>query len=676
MKQINSITKSQPKLIVKINGFPIRMLVDSGSSINVIDEPTFDKIKQKVALRRADTRVFAYGSSKTLQIVGKFEATIENKTKIDVADIYVIKGNYGFLLGYETCVQLAIINKIATVTEDKIETLCNKFPTVFTGIGKLKNTQIRLHVDESVKPVSQPHRRIPFHVRKQVEKELEKLEKLDIIEKVNGPTPWVSPIVVAPKPKKPGEIRLCVDMRRANTAIQRERHVTPTIDDMIMDLNGSKVFSKLDLNAGYHQLELHLDSRNITTFSTHVGLRRYKRLNFGISSAEEVFQNTLSTALEGLQGVRNISDDIIVFGQNREEHDKNLEKVFKRLAEKNLTLNKEKCEFNKTQIEFYGYVFSSEGISADPRKVEAIKESDVPANASEVRSFLGMTNYIGRFIKNYSTITAPLRELTKQNVKFEWNSDRQKAFDLLKRELTSDKVMSYFDPTKETTMIVDASPVGLGALLTQEGRVISYGSRALNDVETRYSQTEREALAVIWGCEHFHLYLFGQEFTIISDHKPLETIFNNPNSKPPARIERWRLKLQPYHYRVQYRPGKSNAADYMSRHPSTQVQINNISDIAEEYVNYIAENAVPKALTLSKISEESRKDPVFKRVIKAIVSKKDISINKGDDRAIEVFRRRQNELTLYRKGDNEVLIVENKLVIPKSLQETVIKLAH
>ena len=365
--------------------------------------------------------------------------------------------------------------------------------------------------------------------------------------------------------------------------------------------------------------------------------------------------------------------ETIVFGQNREEHDKKLEKVFKRLAEKNLTLNKEKCEFNKTQIEFYGYVFSSERISADPRKVEAIKESDVPANASEVRSFLGMTNYVGRFIKNYSTITAPLRELTKQNVKFEWNSDRQKAFDLLKRELTSDKVMSYFDPTKETTMIVDASPVGLGALLTQEGRVISYGSRALNDVETRHSQTEREALAVIWGCEHFHLYLFGKEFTIISDHKPLETIFNNPNFKSPARIERWRLKRQPYHYRVQYRPGKSNAADYMSRHPSTQVQINNISDIAEEYVNYVAKNAVPKALTLSKISEESRKDPVLQRVIKAIVSKKDISINKGDDKAIEVFRRRQNELTLYRKGDDEVLIVENKLVIPKSLQETVIK---
>ena len=146
-------------------------------------------------------------------------------------------------------------------------------------------------------------------------------------------------------------------MRRANTAIQRERHVTPTIDDMILDLNGLKVFSKLDLNAGYHQLELHPDSRNITTFSTHVGLRRYKRLNFGISSAAEAFQNTLSTALEGLKGVKNNSDDVIVFGQNREKHDKNLEKSresFQAVEEKKLLLNKEKYEFFKTKIEFYG----------------------------------------------------------------------------------------------------------------------------------------------------------------------------------------------------------------------------------------------------------------------------------------------------------------------------------
>lgn len=250
--------------------------------------------------------------------------------------------------------------------------------------------------------------------------------------------------------------------------------------------------------------------------------------------------------MEGLRGVRNISDDIIVFGENQLEHDINLEAVFKRLSERNLTLNKDKCEFNKSQLEFYGYVFSANGISADPRKVDAIKTAEIPKNVSEVRSFLGMTNYVGRFIPNYSTITAPLRDLTKNNVNFEWGKNQQESFETLKRDLTSDKVMAYFDATKQTVMIVDASPLGLGALLTQDGKVISYGSRALNDVETRYSQTEREALAVVWGYEHFHLYLFGNQFKIISDHKPLESIFNNPNSKPPARIERWRLKLQQF----------------------------------------------------------------------------------------------------------------------------------
>ena len=160
--------------------------------------------------------------------------------------------------------------------------LIESYPKLFTGIGKLKDFQVKLHIDTNVQPTCQPHRRVPFHVRQKVEKELQKLEDDDVIEKVTGPTPWVSPIVTPPKPKDPDKVRICVDMRQANTAIQRERHITPTMDDVIHELNGAKVFSKLDLNAGYHQLELHPASRYITTFTTHLGLRRYKRLNFGI----------------------------------------------------------------------------------------------------------------------------------------------------------------------------------------------------------------------------------------------------------------------------------------------------------------------------------------------------------------------------------------------------------
>jgi hypothetical protein len=196
---------------VTINGIPVNVLVDTGSNINVVDESTINKFKNEIKLRKAGTRIFTYGSKTTLDIMGKFKATIKTKDKIEIAELYIVKGNSGCLLGYETCVQLQIVPQITSLRDDKIETLCQRYPNVFNGIGKLKNKQVKLHVNESVKPVSQPHRRIPFHERKQVEKELEKLEKLDIIEKV---------IVFAPKPKKPGEIRLCVDMRKANTAIQ------------------------------------------------------------------------------------------------------------------------------------------------------------------------------------------------------------------------------------------------------------------------------------------------------------------------------------------------------------------------------------------------------------------------------------------------------------------------
>ena len=171
-------------------------------------------------------------------------------------------------------------------------------------------------------------------------------------------------------------------MREPNKAILRSRHITPTLDDMILDLNGSKVFSKMDLRNGYHQLELSDDSRNITTFTTHVGLRIYKRLSFGVSSAAEIFQNTLSSAIEGLDGVRNISDDIIVFGRNQEEHNKRLCKLFERLKKRNLILNKAKCEFNKDILEYYGHIFSANGISADPKKISAIRNTQIPKDVN------------------------------------------------------------------------------------------------------------------------------------------------------------------------------------------------------------------------------------------------------------------------------------------------------
>ncbi|KAK7919301.1 hypothetical protein WMY93_010585 [Mugilogobius chulae] len=298
------------------------------------------------------------------------------------------------ILSYETSKDLGLIHIVTAVSGQKhrsvADDLVESHPELFKGIGKLKDFQVKLHINTDIKPTCQPHRRVPFHLRQKVEDELRKLQADDIIEE-------------------------------ANTAIERERHITPTIDDVIHELNGSTVFSKLDLRAGYHQLELHPDSRYITTFTTHLGLRRYKRLSFGISSAVEVFQNAIHQTLHGLKGVKNLSDDIIVYGTNQTEHDNNLRALFKRLKETGLTLNREKCEFNKTKLEFFGFIFSAGGVSADPKKVAAIQQAPNPKTPADIKSLLGMANYCSRFIKDFSSISEPLRKLTRQDTPWLWD---------------------------------------------------------------------------------------------------------------------------------------------------------------------------------------------------------------------------------------------------------------
>ena len=268
----------------------------------------------------------------------------------------------------------------------------------------------------------------------------------------------------------------------------------------------------------------------------------------------------------------NISDDVIVFGKTQAEHDAALQAVFRKFAEVNLTLNKKKCEFNKKSITFFGFVFSGQGISPDPKKVEAIKNAKPPTTTSGVRSFLGMATYCAKFILNFSDTSEPLRELTKKDAKFQWSERHEQSFNKIKELLASAKVMAYFDPNKETELVTDASPSGLSAILMQntpgkeDRRVVAYSSRALTDVERRYSQTEREALAIVWAVERLHLYLYGSHFKLITDCKPVQLIFSNPKSKPPPHIECWNLRLQGYDFEVVHTEGSQNPSDFLSRH--------------------------------------------------------------------------------------------------------------
>ena len=244
-----------------------------------------------------------------------------------------------------------------------------------------------------------------------------------------------------------------------------------------------------------------------------------------------------------------------------------------------------------------------------PKKVDAIKSTKRPKDIKELRSFLGLSNYCSKFIQNYSTLTAPLRELTTKNARYEWTSVHQQAFESIKRAIQKDCIMHFYNPEQQTQLTVDASPVGLGAILSNmdsQGNVhnVAYASRSLSIVEQKYSQTECEALAVVWACERFHLYLAGTRFTVITDNKALEIIYS-AKSKPPARIERWALRLQQYDFQIKHRPGTGNPADVLSRQPSEQSP--ETSNIADQYVNFVEQYAVPVAMSITEIVRQPRK---------------------------------------------------------------------
>lgn len=254
---------------------------------------------------------------------------------------------------------------------------------------------------------------------------------------------------------------------------------------------------------------------------------------FGITCAPEIFQKAMEQILSGCSGCLNFIDDIIIFGMNKAEHDNNLKKVLSRLKERNVALNESKCIYAVEKLTFLGHKLSSDGVTPSQDKIHAIKKAIAPKNADEVRSFLGLINYVGKFIPNLATLTDPLRKLTKKNVHFFWKKEQQVAFVKLKEILSGDSILSFYKLDRRTRIIADASPVGLGAILMQfdeqnEPRIISYASKSLNETEQRYCQTEKEALALVWAVERFHFFIFGREFELVTDHKPLEIIFG-PN---------------------------------------------------------------------------------------------------------------------------------------------------
>lgn len=665
------------RTLVDVGGVELHCLVDSGSTVNVIDKATWELMKeQKVKCKpeKIEKHLYAYGQKTPLRTLGCFTTLIKFGTQETQATFWVITAKGIPILSRSTAEQLKLLRvgpeQVHLVQDSRVlpqnkAEIIKCFPACFEGLGKLKDYKVKIHIDTMITPVAQKPRRIPFSLREKLEQKLDELLKLDIIERVEGPTPWVSPVVIVPKPS--GDIRLCVDMRQANQAVIRERHMIPTVEEILYDLNGSSVFSKLDLCQGFHQLVLDERSRYITCFQTHVGLFRYIRLNFGISSAPELFQYVIQQVLADCDGAKNIADDIIVFGNNMDEHDKRLKKVLLKLQECGLTLNASKCEFRLPELQFMGHVLSKQGIRPTQERVEAILETRKPQNVKEVRSLLGLVNFCARFIPDLATVAEPLRKLIRQEQCFTWGKQQEDAFNEIKSLMMRAENLAYFDKNAKTEIQVDASPYGLGAMLiqVQNGvqRVISYASRSLSSVERRYAQTEREALGIVWACERFHMYIYGVHFELVTDHKPLLFIYT-PKSKPSARIERWILRLQIYDFSLRHISGNDMAADALSRLRKGQCKEENTDEV-EGYINGLIGVLVPHAIRLKDIEKASNSDKELCKVKQCIQSGRWTS-------DLSDYTHVKNELTVV--GD--IILRGVRIVVPKELRQRILKLAH
>ncbi|KAI8516325.1 hypothetical protein Bbelb_049060 [Branchiostoma belcheri] len=628
---------------VEIGGVGVAgILIDSGATCNIISKGTWESLKrQQVEVRdqrKGGKNFYAYGNNKPLPTLGTFKAdvTCPSNAAVTEAEVVVMDGPGRNLLSKETAEKLG-----EGLTAEERE----KYKDAFTGVGLLKGREVTLHIDETVRPIAQPLRRVPYGLRDKVDNKLDELLEMDIIEVVpEEPTGWVSPLVVVPKPD--GDIRVCVDldMRRANEAKVRERQPIPTVEDVLHDLNGSTVFSKLDLKWGFTR-----------------GLYRYKRLMFGISSAPEKYQQLVKEVLRVCEGVANIADDVIIHGRGNREHDERLHHALDKIQQAGLTVNPEKCLFRVPKLTFFGHVVTPDGIKPSDEKIAAIQDAEAPKTAGEVRSFLGLVHYVAKFVPDLATLVEPLLKLTRKGVEFKWNSEQEKSFKRLKEKITSTETLAYFAPTGKTRIVADASPVGLGAVLLQlqeeRWRVIAYASRQLSEVERRYSQTEKEALALVWACERFHLYTFGREFELETGHRPLEHIYTR-TSKPSARVERWVLRLQAY------RPGKTNIADALS-------SLNNKSKNGErgedyDYVRAIVEASTPVSLTPREIEQASAKDPELMQVKTCIHS------GQWENCPIPSYGHVKTELSTYK----QLVLRGTRIVIPRELRKTVLKLAH
>ena len=497
------------------------------------------------------------------------------------------------VMGYPLCRKLGVVHVNCSVDtspaspkKQKLILTTNElqqeFPDRFDGIGRFPGEH-HIYTRPEVQPTVHPPRKCPVALRPKVKESLDKMVELGVITQVDIPTEWVNSLTYVHKPD--GSLRICLDPRDLNQAIKREHHRNPTVEECAHEFAGSKFFTKLDAKHGYWAVVLDEESSLLTTFNSPFGRFRFCRLPFGLVCSQDIFQRKMDQVLEQCQGAVSIADDITVHGRTAEEHDSRLRAVMTAARKFGIVFNINKCHVRAPAVTFFGCIYDEHGVHPDPKKVEAIHTMKAPTSKSELRIFLGMVTYLSPFIPSLSDLHAPLHGLLKENTECSWNATYQQAFNNIKSAVMTNTTLRYYDARKPVVIQVDASQSGIGAVLLQDGQPVAYASKSLTDVEQRYANIEREMLAVVFGTERFRTYVYGRDFIVESDHKPLEDIFRKSLAQTPARLQRMLLRLQGYDMTIRYRPGSEMMLpDTLSRTralPDSEIEL----DVAISHLN-------------------------------------------------------------------------------------------
>ncbi|UYV79423.1 K02A2.6-like [Cordylochernes scorpioides] len=485
------------KKSIIVNGKEICFKLDSRAEVNVLPY-TFTRQMKGLEIFQTNRKLTSYtGHEIKIKGIATLNCKTKNKTEKAIEKLSLIK----------KC------DAVQIQQNNSAKEILNRHKNIFEGIGRLP-IEHKIRLNENTTPVIAPSRKIPFSIREKVKAELERMEKLDIIEKVEEPSKWTHPIVVVQKPS--GDVRICMAPRELNTYIQRERYILPTAKTIFSELKGATDFSVFDASSAFWQVSLDKESTNLCPIATPFGRFRFKRLPYGLNSTSEVFQRCINNILSGLQGTACYMDDILIYGSTMEEHNRNLETVLRRLEENNVKLNTKKQQIAVDKVNFLGHIISRDGIAIQASRAEAIQKLKRPENKTEVQRFLGMVTYLGKFIPNLSDKTAPLRKLISNK------SEENDCFEKLKDMVLNAPILTFFDPTKPITISSDASQYG-----------------------------------IVFGCERFQYYIWGNDVIVETDHKPLLSIVKKPLEKLSPRLQRMVLRLMRFQISLKFTPGKN-----------------------------------------------------------------------------------------------------------------------